>query len=400
MSPKVRRPLSGTLMAFEDEKSTMQVKRRIAVFVSFSGHGGVERMMINLCEGFLALGWPVDLLTVKAKSVYLQRLPEGLNVVGLGTAHTFESLPAVARYLRSTRPLALLAAKDRANQVAVLAGRLARTSTRIVLRMGTTVSAALNGKSALQKAVWYLPLRVLYPMADAVVAVSKGVATDMMQITRLPPHKIHVIPNPVVSPKMFLLAKEPINHPWFMDHSTPVIMGMGRLTRQKDFPTLIRAFATVRSQRSCRLVVFGEGRDGSKLKRLTEAFGIQNHVDFPGFVANPYRFLSRAALFVLSSIWEGSPNALSEAMALGVPVVSTDCPSGPREILDGGRYGALVPMGDADALAQAMAETLAHPPDKAFLQQGVSDHSTEVSSKRYLDILIGGRTTGPSSGKP
>ena len=374
-------------------------KPKIAVFVSFSGHGGVERMMINLCEGFLALGWPVDLLTVKAKSPYLQRLPDGLNVVDLGAVHTLESLSAVARYLRSKRPLALLAAKDRANQVAVLAGRLARTSTRIVLRMGTTVSAALNGKSSLQKAFWYVPLRVLYPMADAVVAVSKGVATDVMHITGLPPLKIHVIPNPVVSPKMFLLAREPVDQPWFLDHSTPVIMGMGRLTRQKDFPTLIRAFAAVRSQRPCRLVVLGEGRDRPKLKRLIEVLGIQDDVDFPGFVANPYRFLSRTALFVLSSIWEGSPNALAEAMALGVPVVSTDCPSGPREILQGGRYGALVPMGDADALAQAMAETLAHPLDKAFLQQGVSDYSVEISSKRYLDILTGGGTSGPSSGK-
>jgi glycosyltransferase involved in cell wall biosynthesis len=376
------------------------VKPKIAVFVSFSGHGGVERMIINLCEGFLALGWPVDLLTVKAKSPYLQSLPEGLNVVGLGAVHTFESLPALARYLRSTRPLALLAAKDRANQVAILAGCVARTSTRIVLRMGTTVSAALNGKSVLQKAIWYLPLRVLYPMAEAVVAVSKGVATDVMHITGLPPHKIHVIPNPVISPKMFLLARERVDHPWFLDHSTPVIIGMGRLTRQKDFPTLIRAFAVLRSQRFCRLVVLGEGQDRPKLKRLTEVLGIQDDVDLPGFVANPYGFLSRAALFVLSSIWEGSPNALAEAMALGVPVVATDCPSGPREILQGGRYGTLVPMGDADALAQAMAETLAHPPDKAFLQQGVSDHSAEVSSKRYLDILTGGRTSGPSSGKP
>jgi glycosyltransferase involved in cell wall biosynthesis len=375
-------------------------KPKIAVFVSFSGHGGVERMIINLCEGFLALGWPVDLLTVKAKSPYLQSLPEGLNVVDLGAVHTLESLPAVARYLRSTRPLALLAAKDRANQVAVLARRLARVSTRIVLRMGTTVSAALNGKSVLQKAVWYLPLRVLYPMADAVVAVSKGVATDVRRITGLPFHKIHVIPNPVVTPKMFLLAREPVDHPWFLDHSTPVMMGMGRLTRQKDFPTLLRAFAAVRSQRFCRLMVVGKGRDRPKLKRLAEVLGIQDDVDFPGFVANPYGFLSRAALFVLSSIWEGSPNALAEAMALGVPVVATDCPSGPREILQGGLYGALVPMGDADALAQAMAETLAHPPDKAFLQQGVSDYTAEVSGKRYLDILTGGGTNGPSCAKP
>lgn len=371
------------------EKGCVDNSRKIAVLVSFSGHGGAERMMINLCEGLLDLDYSVDLLTVKAKSAYLQRLPEGLNVVALGASHTFESLPALVHYLRSTRPLALLSAKDRANQVAVLAGRLARTSTRIVLRMGTTISAALNGKSALQKAVWYLPLRVLYPMADAVVAVSEGVAADMTKIAGLPPRKIHVIPNPVVTPKIFHLAKEPIDHPWFMDHSIPIIMGMGRLTRQKDFPTLIRAFAVVRFQRPCRLMILGEGQDRSKLKRLIEVLGIQDDVDFPGFVANPYRLLSRAQVFVLSSVWEGSPNALSEAMALGIPVVATDCPSGPREILQGGLYGPLVPMGDVDAMAKAMLSTLANPPDKVFLKRAVTDYTAEISSRRYLEVLLG-----------
>jgi len=166
-------------------------------------------------------------------------------------------------------------------------------------------------------------------------------------------------------------------------------MGMGRLTRQKDFPTLIRAFAVVRSQSSCRLMILGEGQDRSKLKRLTEVLGIQDDVDFPGFVANPYRFLSRAKLFVLSSVWEGSPNALSEAMALGVPVVATDCPSGPREILQGGLYGPLVPMGDVDALAEAMRATLANPPDKVFLKLAVTDYTAEISSRRYLEVLLG-----------
>jgi len=370
-------------------KLSVNHNARVAIFASFSGQGGVERMIVNLAGGLAALGCPVDVVLARAKSPHLDSLPPGVRLIRLGSLHTMSSLPALVHYLRREHLTALLAAKDRANQVAIVAGRLARTSTRIVLRMGTTISAALNGKSSLRKAVWYAPLRVLYPMADAVVAVSEGVAADMTQIARLPPRKIHVIPNPVVTPKMFHLAQEPIEHPWFVDHSAPIIMGMGRLTRQKDFPTLIRAFAVVRSQSSCRLMILGEGQDRSKLKRLTEVLGIQDDVDFPGFVANPYRFLSRAKLFVLSSVWEGSPNALSEAMALGVPVVATDCPSGPREILQGGLYGPLVPMGDVDALAEAMRATLANPPDKVFLKLAVTDYTAEISSRRYLEVLLG-----------
>jgi glycosyltransferase involved in cell wall biosynthesis len=370
----------------------MQNNRKIAVFVSFSGRGGVERMMANLCEGLVALGCHIDLLAVKAESIHVNSVPEEVNVIKLSVRHTWNGLLPLTRYLRQERPAAILAAKDRANQIAILARRLAGVSTRVVVRMGTTISAALNGRSWPQKSLWYLPLRLLYPMADAVVAVSEGVARDVMQITGLGPSRISVIPNPVISPKMFVLAKESVDHPWLSDPATPVIMGVGRFTRQKDFPTLLRAFASVRSKRPCRLIILGEGRDRVKLEQLAQTLSVQDDVDFPGFVVNPYGFMSRAALFVLSSIWEGSPNVLTEALALGIPVVATDCPSGPREILKGGLYGDLVPTGDVETLAQAMLQTLARPKDRAFLQQAVCQYWLEASSKRYLEVLTGCRT--------
>jgi len=362
-------------------------KPKIAVLVSFSGEGGVERLMLNLCEGLLDLGHPVDLLAIKRRSAHLKAPPEGLNVVPLLASHTYASLPEVVRYLRSERPHALLAVKDRANQVAILAGKLARTTTRIVVEIQTTISAALGSRSSLRKAAWYLPMRLLYPMAHVVVAVSEGVARDLVEITGLPRERIRVIRNPAVSRAMFRLAREPIDHPWYRDPSTPIITGVGRLTRQKDFPTLMRAFARVRSQLPCRLMILGEGRDRAMLSELAHSLGIAADIALPGFMANPYPFLSRASLLVLSSLWEGSPTVLTEAMALGVPVVATDCPSGPREILQGGRIAPLVPMGDPEALARAIVETLARPLAKAALEEAVAEYTVERSAERYVEVL-------------
>jgi glycosyltransferase involved in cell wall biosynthesis len=364
-------------------------KPKIALLVSFSGQGGVERLMLNLCEGLRDLGHPVDLLAIKRKSAHFQELRQGLKVVPLRASHSYASLPEVVRYLRSERPQALLAVKDRANQVAIIAGKLARTSTRIAVAVHSTISVALEGKSRVRKVAWYIPMRLLYPMADVVMAVSEGVASDVAEITGLPRERIQVIPNPAVSGAMFRLAREPVDHPWCQDASIPIIMGIGRLTRQKDFPTLIRAFARVRSQLPCRLMILGEGRDRAMLSELAYSLGVAEDVALPGFVANPYSFLNRASLFVLSSLWEGSPTALTEAMALGVPVVATDCPSGPQEILRDGRLAPLVPMGDPGALAAAIRDTLGRPPDKVALQKAVVHYTVAESSRRYADVLLG-----------
>jgi glycosyltransferase involved in cell wall biosynthesis len=362
---------------------------RIGVFVSFSGTGGVERMVLNLCEGLVALGCRVDLLQVKAHSKHLEQLPSMVHIRKLKAEHTLTSLPALVRYLKTERPDALLAAKDRANQVAVLARKISGVPTRVVVRMGTTVSAALAGKNRCRKLFWYLPMRLIYRNADAVVAVSQGVARDVARITGLPTSDIRIIRNPVITPRIFRMASEPVPLPWPTKDGEPVIVGIGRLTRQKDFPTLIRAFAAVRKKLPCRLIILGEGKDRDNLEHLTKQLSLSEKIDMPGFVENPYAYLKRAALFVLSSAWEGSPNALTEALALGVPVVATDCPSGPRETLKDGAIGRLVPVGDPDALAAAMLATLSAPPDEILLKSAVREYTAEVSSQRYLDLLLG-----------
>lgn len=360
----------------------------LAVLVSFSGHGGVERMIFNLLRGLDAREVNVDLLAIRAHSVALrEELPPSVRLIDLGVKHSMLALPALLRYLRKTRPPALLAAKDRAIRLAVLARRLAGVNTRLVGRLGTHLSTALADKHPFQRGLRCRPMRWLYPQVDRIVAVSQGVAEDAVKLTGLPEQRVSVVRNPVITPRMLALAQEPVFHPWFNDNGPPIILGVGRLTRQKDFPTLLRAFAIVLKQQPARLVILGEGRQRHSLQAQAAHLGITDVVEFPGFVSNPYAYMAKAAVFVLSSLWEGSPNVLTEALALGTPVVATDCPSGPREILDQGRYGPLVAVGDVGDLAQSILRVLKSPPAADELQAAVTEYTLEASTQGYLEAL-------------
>jgi glycosyltransferase involved in cell wall biosynthesis len=361
--------------------------RRLAVLISLSGAGGVERMVLNLVEGLAARGLAIDLLAIRADSAHLGPLPPGVRLVDLGVRHSGLAVVPLARYLRRERPPALLAAKDRAIRAAVLARGLAAWRGRLVGRLGTNLSAALEGRSAAVRWLRIAPMRLLYRGVDAIVAVSEGVAEDTRRITGLPAARIGVVRNPVVTPQLAELAAVPCPHPWLTSPTVPVILGAGRLTEQKDFATLLRAFARVRAARPARLVILGEGRLRGALERLADDLGVRDGVALPGFTANPYPWMARAALFVLSSAWEGSPNVLTEALALGVPSVATDCPSGPRELLADGRYGPLVAVGDDAALAAAMLATLTAPLPADTLRAAVADYTVEAAARGYLAAL-------------
>ncbi len=362
--------------------------RKLAVLASFSGEGGVERMVLNLVDAFATMpGLAVDLVVLREDSRHLDRLPANVNLVRTGVRHSLPSVPAIAGYLRRARPDAMLVAKDRAGRAALLARALSGARVPIHIRLGTNLSEAMKEKSGLARWLRYRPIRALYPLADGIVAVSAGVAEDVLAITGLAPERVTVIRNPVITPALAARAAEPVEHAWLAPGQPPVVLGMGRLTRQKDFPSLIRAFAWLRQRRPARLILLGEGRDRAALAELAAGLGVTDDVAMPGFIANPYPWLARARLFVLSSAWEGSPNALTEALALGVPAVSTDCPSGPREILDGGRHGPLVPVGDVDALARAMLATLDAPPAPAALQAAVAEYNAATSARRYLERM-------------
>ncbi len=328
--------------------------RRLAIFVAFSGTGGVERVVYNLLEGLSAHDIEVDLLAVVAKRGRLPEIPwPNIRVINLGVRHSQMALFPLIRYLRREQPDVLMVAKDRAIRTAILAHRLAGVKTRLVGQVHMNMSGFLQDKPPLQRWLRTAPMRWLFPNLDLIIGVSEGVVEDTMKITGLPRDRMSALPNPVITPEVYAKSAEPLDHPWFdSPDAPPVILGAGRLSPEKDFPTLIRAFQIVRGQRDCRLVILGEGPLRQSLEKLIAELDLQDSVSLPGHTANPYAYMKRAALLAFSSIAEGSGNVLIEAMALGTPVVSTDCPYGPSETLAGGRYGALVPVGDHEALAR------------------------------------------------
>lgn len=359
----------------------------LAVLASFSGDGGVERMLLNLVNAFATRGLEVDLVLIKTRSRHLEEVHPSVRIVKLGSQHSATSLWPLVRYLRQHNPQRLLVAKDRAGRLVVLARMLARTKTRIILRLGTNLSAALAHRSGIKYWLRRAPMLLLYPCIDHIIAVSEGVRQDTLKVSDVEPDQVSVVRNPVLTPRLHELASQPPPHPWLLDPDIPVIMGAGRLTVQKDFSTLIRAFARLRAERPCRLIILGDGRQDAQLRALATQLEISDDLQLPGFTDNPYVYMANAALFVLSSRWEGSPNVLTEAMTLGTPVVSTNCPSGPDEILDGGRYGPLVPVGDWQALAQAMRQVLSDPPSSDKLRDAVREYEVETSANHYLKIL-------------
>jgi len=230
-------------------------------------------------------------------------------------------------------------------------------------------------------------VRRFYPSADGIIAISRGVAEDLAALLSMPERRIDTIYNPVDQDAIRRRALEPLDDPWLGDRGAPIVLGVGKLRRQKDFETLIRAFAQLRKRRPARLLLLGEGPERAGLEALARALGVADAVRLAGYAPNPAAWMARASVLALSSAWEGFSNVLVEALACGCPVVSTDCPSGPSEILEGGAIGPLVPVGDDTAFAAALDRVLARPPDADKLQASVSRFTVDAAAERYLQVL-------------
>ncbi len=363
------------------------VQKRLAFFLPDLSDGGAERIMLNLAEGITARGYAVDLVLSSAQGPFMNAIPASVRLVDLKARRVLGSMPALLGYLRRERPAAMLSILH-ANIVALWAKRLAGFPYRLILAEHNTLSSVAGGEGDLRWALFPKLAGWFYPWADGIVAVSTGVADDLARTIKIPRERIQVIYNPIVTPEMFQKSKSPIDHPWFRDGGAPVILAVGRLTAQKAFDVLIRAFAQVRKSREARLVILGEGEERAALESLVRECGLGQDVYMPGFLPNPYSYMAQSSLFVLSSRWEGLPTVMVEALSLGTPIVSTDCPSGPREILMDGKYGPLVPMDDPFALAAAIETSLAsktaQPPRDSwqpFALEGVVD--------QYISILLG-----------
>jgi glycosyltransferase involved in cell wall biosynthesis len=364
-------------------------RRPIAFFLPSVRGGGAQRVIVNLVQGITERGIPVDLVLAAAEGVFLEQLPAAVRLVDLRARRLIRSLGPLTSYLRRERPRYLVSSMSHANLIALWAARLARQSTPVMVTVHNTMSQSTPDQGGLAGRLSSQLLRTFYPWARSVVAVSRGAADDLARTSGLPRERVEVVYNPVITPAMLALARQVPDHPWFAAGQPPVILGVGRLTRQKDFTTLIRAFAEVRRRRPARLIILGEGEERTGLETLIGELGVAHEVALPGFRDNAMAYMARSALFVLSSAWEGLPTVLIEALATGTRVVSTDCPSGPREILQDGRLGALVPVGDAHAMTAAMSDALDRPVStvpadalRPFTRDAAVDH--------YLQLIESG----------
>ena len=271
---------------------------------------------------------------------------------------------------------------------AVIARALARTEVKVVIveHNDNSVLERTRPRTLRSKLLQRLKAAI-YRRADVIVGVSDGVSRYVEGAFGLPPGSVRTIYNPVVSETLVTRSHEPLTHPWFQPGEPPVLLAVGRLREQKDFVTLLRAFSRVVCQRPCRLLILGEGRGHLSLEAEVQRLGLGDKVALPGFVDNPYPYMRAAAAFVLSSRWEGLSLALIEAVACGCPVVATDCPSGPSEVLEAGKWGPLVAVGDADALAEAILKTLAEPTPAAELEARAARFSYERAVAGYSELL-------------
>jgi glycosyltransferase involved in cell wall biosynthesis len=312
--------------------------------------------MLSLARGFSDAGCTVDFVLARATGVFVAELPDSLRVIDLGSRSTVASLPGLVRYLRDVRPAAMLSTLAHANAVAVTAGVLSGHKTRVYVREASTFPMDIPPGPRGRVLAALLPR--LYKRADGIIAVSSGVAKHLAATFHVDPQRIRVIYNPVIGPALFDLAAQSISHAWFRQGEPPVVLAAGSLKQAKDFATLIRAFKLVRTEARARLMILGEGEERAALESLANDLGLAEDVVLPGFVSNPFPYMRAAAVFVLSSKTEGLPNVLIQALALGTPAVSTDCPHGPREICSGNSRAQLVPVGNSRAMARAILDSL------------------------------------------
>ena len=395
----------------------------IGLIISDLRGGGAERSVLTLAGGLIDRGHRVDIVLLRAGIQYVSEIPEDARlfvmenggdgsgedsrdrrsrVVRLqvppkpldwmrvakalhwdplclpGPSMTYQAR-AVASYMDRETPDCVLPNLSRPNAATLLACRLLDKHPPVVPVMRNFVH---YDRFRTRRRHRHLAREAMH-----FVGVSQGVSESLARSIGVPRSNITTIYNPVVTPRLRVEMAEHPKHPWFHDGGAPIILAVGRLTVQKDYPTLIKAFAHLTARRPCRLIILGEGKKRKDLEDLVEGLHLADQVSLPGWVDNPFAFMSHASLFVLSSLHEGLPGVLVQALACGCPCVSTDCPAGPSEILRGGEFGPLVPVGDDVALADAMYRALAQPPERHVLQQRAADFSSDQAVTAYEKLI-------------
>lgn len=361
--------------------------KRIAVVLQDLAGGGAERVMLNLAKGFAAAGQHVQLVLVRYTGAYVADIPSSVEVIPLNSGRTLRSIGALARYFRSHQPDAVISALPHVNIATILARLLSNTPKTVIVTEHVHVSIERQKVNQPLVRAAYRAIPFVYRLADHVVAVSKGAAIDLAAVLGVDPSRVQMIYNPVEIDTIVAAAGATPEHRWFGTGQHKILLGVGRLAEPKDFPTLIQALGILRRRGDWKLIILGDGPDRSHLQSLIEKADLAEHVDLAGFRHDAARFMAHATVFALSSRWEALPTVLIETLACGVPIVSTDCPSGPSEILDSGRYGMLVPVADPNALATAIEVQASKPCDKNANLTRAQAFSTQWAVEHYLRLI-------------
>lgn len=364
---------------------TENENRIICFYPGSIGGGGIARVFFNLMQTMLDDGIEVHLFLDNSSGNLYSHIPEGVKVF-FGKGSVKKSFWAFRGYLQEHKPKAIITAHAHVNIASIVIKKLAFVSSKLIATIHTATSRDDKAGKPLVKGFNTIISRLIYPLADEIVAVSDAVADDLAKYLKMDRSRIKTIYNPVVTKALLEKASIKAKHKYF-DLGVPVLVSVGRLSEQKDFPNLIKAFAKVKKRIDARLIILGEGEDRSVLENLISELNLTEFVDLPGFVDNPYAFMAAADLFVSSSAWEGLPTVLIEAMAAGTNVVATDCPGGTGEILAGGRYGTMVPINNSQALAEAIINALAKPMNESIVAKRARSFSDRAATDNYLRLI-------------
>lgn len=375
--------------------------QRIAFLLSDLRFGGITTVTLNLINSIIKDNFLIDLVVLTSeKSPYLSKLPAEIRIFDLKQGISDARLKNVVKiilpiynYLKQEKPDFVISNLWMYNVFVIITKIIGNLPTKLTIVEHDHLLIELKNYQLSNNFISGLQTKILpwlvswfYPFANNIVAVSQELARDLETEFKLKPNSIKTIYNPIINVNLWNLSQEFINHSWFTDEQPPVILGVGRLCQEKDFPTLIRSFALVRKQKNARLMILGEGEERSYLEKLIKELGLEKDVLMPGFVENPYAYMKKSSVFVLSSVREGLPTVLVEAMALNTPVVSTKSKGGASEILANGKFGELVRIGDIQAMAEAIIQVL-DGNQKTFDQEWLKQFTIESATQKYLEIM-------------
>lgn len=358
---------------------------KVGLFIGSFAGGGAEKMMVNLAKGLYQKGMQPIIYVANATGPYYEDVPDEIHIHNYNAKNGVKSVIHKIRHtLKNDGLAAFISTQMHINSAVALASLGVDKRPKLIFREASIPSKIINSK------VYAILYKFLYRFADHYIAISKGVKKNMAAYYDLDLKSISVVYSPVVSKNLVRLAKVDPSHPWLKSKELPTFVAMGRIIPSKDFVTLIKAISLVNKNNSCRLIIYGKIDDSlyfDKLNGLINELNLNDVIDFAGFTSNPYSAFYNADMFIQSPKFEGFGNVLVEALACGCPVVSTDCPSGPKEILKNGKYGALVEVGDYKGLAKEILNTMEKPFDSSFPTYGAHRFSVESSTSEYLKLI-------------